>query len=150
MADLVMRKRKARAGEVGLFIDSEVFQEQFDSIKLDRDLKVTAVGTKSAAQLRYWWALAGKVAENCSWIDDKDAASAMMQIHAKHFIARVDHLRDRTDIIEKGISDLHGDEFTRLINRAKHVVLTEFIPQMPENDLTQEILAMIGATGDFS
>lgn len=149
MSDLVMRKRRARAGEIGFFIDAEIFEEDFNSVKMDTDLKVEVTYPKSPKQLRFFWALAGKVAENCEWITDKDNAAELILIHARHVRYVHDKLRGKTEIRAKSISKLNGDEFLRLLKRCIYIVETEFLPGMPEGALKSEIEAMIAPTGDF-
>lgn len=148
MTDIIMVKRRARAGEVGLFINAEPFEHKFGSIKMDTDLKVSVSVPKSPKQLKFFWALAGKVAENCDWISDKDNAAELILVHARHVRYVHDKLRGTTEIRAKGISDLGGDEFLRLLKRCVYAVETEFLPGMPEGTLKREIEAMLGP-GDF-
>ena len=149
MTDLILQKHKARSGEVGLFVNAEPFEDRFASIKSNTDLKVAVSMPKSPKKLRFFWALAGKVADNCDWITDKDNAAELILIHARHVRYVVDKLRGTTEIRAKGISDLEDPEFGRLLKRCIYAVETEFLPGMPEGELKRKIEAMIGLTEDF-
>jgi hypothetical protein len=147
MTELMMTKRKGRAGEIGLFCEHEVFAEDFAAIKMDSEVKAVVTSPRSAQQLKFFWALMGKVADNCAWIDDKDTAKELVLFHARHVRYFHDQLRGTTEIRSKSISGMNGPDFLRLLRRCVHVVATQFIPGMDAGPERAEIEAMIADRG---
>src|SRR5690349_2245649 len=60
MVELVMRKRAGHAGEIGLFVDSPVWEGELANIKEGAEVKVVATTPRSLRQLKFAWALATK------------------------------------------------------------------------------------------
>lgn len=147
MTDLVMRKRAGRAGEIGLFVDTPVFEEDFEHIKMDADVEIKATTPRSLPQLKYAWAFATKIAEACDWLETKDDAMDYMLVEAKHYRRIYDPLRKVAHVKPKptNFGAMDGTAYTRLLKRMKHVALTMIVPGLDETDLKNEIMAMIGA-----
>lgn len=151
MADLVMRKRPAqRAGEMGLFIDAEAFEDEFQSIKQSKDVVVTAVQSRSVKQMRLAWGLAGKIAKSGA-LGDADQREVMNYLlkKAKHVRYIANQHRDgvEVEVIVKSIrfASMEDTAFNRLLNRMIYIVLSEILPDMAEGDLRDEISKMAGA-----
>jgi hypothetical protein len=142
-AELVMRKRKALPGEVGLFIESEIWEDAFSAIKMGAECKAIVTVPANLVYLKYFWCLCDKVADNCAWICDKDDAKDKILLEARHAQYFYDHVRERSEIRSKSISNLSGDTWIRLLKRCSYVVTTTFLTGMKENDLKREIEAMI-------
>src|SRR5580658_2094145 len=63
--EVFMRKRGARyVGERGLFIEQPVFEDDFNIIAMDGEVKATLSTEINSQMLKFVWALATKIAEN--------------------------------------------------------------------------------------
>lgn len=146
MTDLVMRKRAGRAGEIGLFVDTQVFEEDFGNIKMDAEVQVKATTPRSLRQLKFAWALATKIAEACDWVETKEDCMDFMLIEAKHFRRIFDPLRNVAILKPKptNFGAMDGTDYTRLLKRIVFVATTIMVPGMDDSALKAEIEAMIG------
>src|SRR6202030_375759 len=78
MAELILRKREAmHAAEIGLFVEPEVFEDDFRSIKMNADVEIKATQSRSLKQMRLAWGLARKVAMSGALPDADDAKDCM-------------------------------------------------------------------------
>jgi hypothetical protein len=143
MTEIIMVKRVARAGEMGLFVESPIWEDEFSVLKIGSEVKVIATTPGNLKYVRFFHALAGKVADNCSYFVDKDDAKKQILLDARHFKIVQEPLSGRTEIKAKSVAGLSGDEWIRLLRRCTHVVITKFLPGMDENVLRAEIEAMI-------
>ena len=146
MVKLVMRKRAARhAGEIGLFVDAEMFEEELASIKIDNEVEVDAKTKRSLKQHKFIWALATKVAEACDFLETKDDAYNYMLIEAKHARYIYDHRREISYAIPKATNwgAMDGSAFTKLAKRITHIVGTHIVPGIDNNLLRAEIEKML-------
>jgi hypothetical protein len=146
MTDLVMRKRAGRTGEIGLFVDTQVFEEDFGNIKMDAEVQVKATTPRSLRQLKFAWVLATKIAEACDWVETKEDCMDFMLIEAKHFRRIFDPLRGVAILKPKptNFGAMDGTEYTRLLKRVVFVATTIMVPGMDDSALKAEIEAMIG------
>lgn len=146
MTELVMRKRQGRAGEMGLFVESEVFEDDFGHIKIGAEVNVKATTPRSLRQIKFAWALATKIAEACPWVESKEDCMDFMLIEAKHFRRIYDPLRGIAILKPKptNFGAMDGTEYTRLLRRITHVAVTIMVPGMDDSALKAEIEAMIG------
>jgi len=152
MADLVMRKRGAmHAGELGLFIDAEAFEDEFASVNQGVDIKVEATQSRSLKQMRLAWGLAGKIAKGGS-LGDADQREVMNYLlkKAKHVKYIANQHRDgvEVEVVVKSIrfAAMEQTAFNRLFNRMIYIVLSEILPDMAEGALRDEVEKMAGAT----
>lgn len=152
MADLVMVKRGALLkGELGLFIDSEVFQPEFDSIKQGTDVSVEAKQSRNLKQMRLAWGLCRKIADSGA-LGDADTREVMNYLlkKAKHvkYIANTHRDGVEVEVIVKSIrfASMEQTAFDRLFNRMIYIVTSEIIPDMPVNELRAEVEKMSGVT----
>lgn len=146
MTDLVMRKRPGHAGEVGLFVDSPVFEEDFGHIKMNAEVQVKATTPRSLRQLKFAWALATKIADACDWVETKEDCMDFMMIEARHFRRIYDPLRGVAILKPKptNFGAMDGTDYTRLLKRLVHVAVTIMVPGMNDAELQAEILQMVG------
>lgn len=147
-----MRKRRARAGEIGLFVDAEVFEDDFASIKMDAEVKAKVTTPRSLRQLAFAWTLATKIADACDWLDDKESAMDYMLIEAKHFRRIYDPLRKIAHLrpLPTNFAEMDGAKYTRLLKRMTYVAVTHIVPGLAESDLKREIEAMLAPSNqDF-
>ncbi len=146
MVELVMRKRTGATGEWGLFVDSPVFEDDFQHIKGGVEVKVVATTPRSLRQLKFAWALATKVAEACDWLDTKEDAMDCILIEARHFRRIFDPRRQIAILRPKptNFGAMDGTQYTRLLGRMKHAIVTQILPNVEWSSLVAEIEAMIG------
>jgi hypothetical protein len=143
MTEIVLRKRAGRQGEVGLFVESPVFETEWQSIKVGAEVVAECSVPETAKYRKFFHALCGLLADNCDWLVDKDDAKEKLLLECRHVTYHHDKLRNRAEIRAKTTKNLSSDEWIRLLKRASYAVTTKFIPGMPENDLTKEIERMI-------
>jgi len=146
MTELVMRKRAARQGEIGLFIDAAVFESDFAAIKMDAQVKAIVTQPRSLRQLKFAWSLATKVAEACDWLHEKEDAMDEILIAARHCRRIFDPLRNtvRWKPLPTNFAAMDGVAYTKLLKRMVYVVCDRFIPGMTDETMIAEIEAMIG------
>jgi hypothetical protein len=144
MVELILVKRAARAGEIGLFCDAQPYEDDWSSLKIGSEVKAECTNPHNLKYLKFFWALATKVAENCDFLIDKDDAKERILLEARHFKTVFDPLRNRAEVKAKSIAGLSGDTWLRLLRRCTYVVITKFLPGMEENELKAEIEKMIG------
>lgn len=143
MTELVLRKRVARPGEMGLFVESPVFQEEWESIRVGSEVVAECSVPETAKYRKFFHALCGLLADNCEWLADKDDAKEKLLFECRHVTYHHDKLRGKTEIKAKTTRNLSSDQWIRLLKRASFAVTTKFIPGMPENDLKREIEGML-------
>lgn len=140
MAGMILRKRRARAGEIGLFVDHEIFAEDFATLKLDSEYAIEAKGTADTTKyVRFSWVIADKIVATGAF-DHKDDARDAALIECRHYRRKFDKLRGKAELIPKPTSDLDQTEWIRLIRRLVHVATTVF--GVPEEELNSEMPPM--------
>ena len=144
MVEILFRKRKANPGEMGLFIESPIFEEEWFSLKIGAEIKAECTVPANLKYVRFFHALASKVADNSDRFVDKDDAKQQILLDARHFKTIYDPLRNKAEVKAKSVAGLSGDTWIRLLRRCTHVVLTKYLPDMEENTLKAEIEKMIG------
>jgi len=148
MTDLVMTKRAGRQGEVGLFIDSEIWEEGFQAITMGGEVTVKATMPRNLKQHKFAWALATKLAELCSSGDERLTKEDMMDhllVEARHYRKVWDPLRKKVELKPKptNFGAMDGVAYTRLLNRIKYVAVTHLIPGLDPSELKREVEAML-------
>ena len=143
MTEIVFRKRAAKPGEIGLFVDAQVFDEEWQSLKVGSEVVAECTVPETAKYRKFFHALVGKLADNVDWFDgDRDFAKEQLLLECRHATYHHDKLRGKTEIRAKSTKNLSSDQWIRLLKRASHAVTTKFIPGMPENELKREIEGM--------
>ena len=146
MVELILRKRRAQPGEMGLFLDaSGVFDEEWSSLSQDVDIKAECTTPSNLKFLRFYWALVTKVVDNSPedrFLDKQDMSHELL-LQARHYKAVHDPLRGKTELRPRSIAGLSADTWIRLLRRCTHVVITHYLPGMAENDLKAEIEKML-------
>ena len=138
------RKRVAKPGEIGLFVDTQVFDEEWQSLRIGAEVVAECTVPETAKYRKFFHALCGKLAENVDWFDgDKDFAKEQLLLECRHATYHHDKLRGKTEIRAKSTKNLSSDQWIRLLKRASHAVTTKFIPGMKDNELKREIEVMI-------
>lgn len=146
MVEVVLVKRRAKAGEVGLFLDNQVFEEEWTSLPLDTEVKAECTVPANLKYLKFYWALVGKIVENSpeDRFLDKESCSDELKLAARHFKAVHDPLRGKTELKPRSIANLSADTWIRLLRRCTHIVITQYLPGMEESALKAEIEKMLG------
>src|ERR1700677_1989963 len=143
--EILLRKRAAKAGEIGLFLETPVFEEEWNSIPRDTEVRAELSVPATLKYMRFFRALCGLLAQNCDWLNgDPEFAKEQLLMECRHVTYHVDKLRQRTEIRAKTTRSLNADQWIRLLRRATHAVGEKFIPGMPDNELRKEIERMIG------
>lgn len=144
MTEIIFVKRQGRQGEMGLFVDTPVFEDEWSSIRIGAEVVAECTVPETAKYRKFFHALCGKLADNVEWLNgDKTFAKEQLLLECRHATYHHDKLRGKTEIRAKTTRDLSGDQWIRLLRRASHAVTTKFIPGMAENDLKREIEAML-------
>ena len=144
MTEIVFRKRAAKPGKIGLFVDAQVFDEEWQSLKVGSEVVAECTVPETAKYRKFFYALCGMLADNCDWLESKDDSKEKLLFECRHVTYHHDKLRGKTEIRAKSTKNLSSDQWIRLLKRASHAVTTKFIPGMPENELKREIEIMIG------
>jgi hypothetical protein len=145
MVEITFTKRRGREGELGLFVDTPIFEEEWSSIRIGAEVEAVCTVPEDAKYRKFFHALCGLLAQNCDWLDgSKDFAKEQLLLECRHATYHHDKLRGKTEIRAKTTRNLSGDQWIRLLRRASHAVTTKFIPGMPENDLKREVERMLG------
>ncbi len=143
-AELVLVKRKAKEGEVGLFLDNGCFDEEWQSLPMGQDIKAECTVPANLKYLKFWWALMGMLCDNTEAFVDKRDASNRILLEARHYRIVQEPLTGKTEIKPRSVSNLSADAWIRLLKRCAHVVITQFMPGMTEGVLKDEIAKMLG------
>ena len=130
MVELIMRKRRAQPGEIGLFPAGEVFEDQWGAIKADTDVNVQATTTAHGKYMRLSWHIARLICDSSDEFEYTDDAREWLLIHAKHSRKVMDKLRGKAELKAKGTRRLDGTAWLELIPRLVHVATTMYgIPE---------------------
>jgi len=147
MAELILRKRKAQPGEVGLFLDAAgIFDEEWSSLPHDVDIKAECTVPSNLKYLRFFFALLDKIVDNSPedrFLDKEDCRKQLL-LNARHYKAVTHHLTQETELKPRSVSNLSADTWIRLLRRCTHVVITQYLPGMEEGALKAEICTMLG------
>jgi len=146
--EMFMRKRGAKyVGERGLFIEQPIFEDDFNIIPMEGEVRASLSTERNAQMLKFIWALAGKIAENSEAFLDKDDVIENvpygLKCRAKHAKAVVDPETGEVAIKPLSLKRLDGEAFKRLLDRMVFVACRDIIPGMEPGKLTDEIEAML-------
>lgn len=119
--------------------------ESLASIKEGREVLVTLQTPRSPRQLRWFWALCEIVAQNCEWLDNQNAVANYLKYKAKH-VDWIGREGQQIPILRSiAYGSMAQEEFNQFANRCVWYVCNDIIPGMNENELRNEVLAMVGA-----
>lgn len=139
--ELWMRKVKGR-----LEAANQIAADDMLRIPSDKDLLVTVRAPKNAKQMRFIWALAGKIADARDDILDGDVAMDVLCEMARHVRIVVNPISGKAHIQRKSLSALDQAAMSRLIDRMIYVTCNEIIPGLDPGTLRDEIEAMCAGT----
>lgn len=146
MVELIFRKRVALPGEVGLFVETEIFSDEFASLPMGAEVKAECTVPANLKYLRFFFALLSKIVDNSPddrFLDREDCRHELL-LAARHYKAVHDPLRNKTELRPRSIAGLSADTWIRLLRRCTHVVITNYLPGMEEGALKAEISTMLG------
>lgn len=143
MIEIAMRRSGARL----LPVDDHS-AEDLIRVPADRDVLVKIVSQRNMKLLRFLWALAGKVADACDWLHDKDDAMDELKIRARHVKYLVNPTTGEVRIVPKSLTKMDGAALNRLANRMVHVICRDIVPGLDESALRAEIVSMIAGPED--
>ncbi len=142
--EILLRKRAAKAGEIGLFLETPIFEEEWNSIPRDVDVRAELSVPSTLKYMRFFRALCGLLAQNCDWLNnDAEFAKEQLLLECRHVEYHVDKLRHKTEIRAKTTRNMTADEWIRLLARAKFHVEQKFLPGTPASSIKTEIEKMV-------
>ena len=142
--EILLRKRAAKAGEIGLFLETPVFEEEWNSIPRDVDVRAELSVPSTLKYMRFFRALCGLLAQNCDWLNgDPEFAKEQLLLECRHATYHHDKLRGKTEIKAKTTRNLSADQWIRLLGRAKFAVEQKFLPGTPASSVKAEIEEML-------
>jgi len=147
VTEIIMKKRAARAGEIGLFPAAEVWEDDFSAIKIDQDVTAKVTTPKNQKQNALSWVIAGKIAAASDLFDTPTDARDHLLIEARHFRRVYDRIRKTARLEPKPTANLDGTEFLRLLRRMVHVATTQVMPELPDGPFKRELEEIL--TPDF-
>lgn len=143
--EILLRKRAAKAGEIGLFMDVAIYEEEWQSIPRDAEVRAEISVPATLKYMRFFRALCGLLAQNCEWLNnDPETAKEMLLLECRHATYHHDKLRGKTEIRPKTTRNLTADQWLRLLKRASFAVESKFLPGTPASTVKTEINKMIG------
>lgn len=142
--EILLRKRSAKAGEIGLFCDSQVFEDEWQSIPRDAEVRAEITVPATLKYMRFFRALCGLLAQNCEWLQgDPEIAKEQLLLECRHATYHHDKLRGKTEIRARTTRNLSADQWLRLLKRASYAVETKFLPGTPPSSIKTEIEKII-------
>ena len=149
MTEIFLRKRRAKEGEIGLFVESAVFDEEWSSIAIGAEVDAKLTVPVNEKYRKFFHALCGKLAEAVEFFGgSRDFAKEQILLQCRHATYHHDKLRGKTEIRAKTTANLSSDEWIRLLRRANYVAVSEYLPGVPEGVLRDEIEKMLMPRGD--
>ncbi len=143
--EIILRKRIAKAGEIGLFMETPVFEDEWSSIPRDVEVRAELTIPATLKYMRFFRALCGLLAQNCDWLNnDAEHAKDMLLMECRHVVYHHNTLHGTCEIKPKTTRNLNVDQWIRLLNRAKFAVEDKFLPGTPASSIKTEIERMVG------
>ena len=144
MSEIILKKRAAKAGEIGLFLETPVFEDEWNSIPRDVEVRAELSVPSTLKYMRFFRALCGLLAQNCEWLNnDPEFAKQQLLMECRHVTYHHDKLRGTTEIRAKTTRSLNADQWIRLLQRARYAVEEKFLPGTPPSTVKTEIEKMI-------
>jgi hypothetical protein len=139
---LVKRKAKYR-GEIGLFPNSEMAEEDLVPIGANTEVMVTLRREKNIQLLRYLWGLVHKVADNTDLFIDKDDAMEALKIRVGFSKAVYDPMTRKIEPRAKSLTRISDEQLRRLTDAISTIICNEILPGMKQSELRHEIEEML-------
>jgi len=139
---LVKRKAKYR-GEVGLFPNSEMAEEDLRVISLDSEVMAALRRERNVQALRYLWGLVHKVADNTDLFLDKDDAMEAFKVRVGYSKAIYDPHARKIEVRGKSLTRISDEQLRILTDRITDVICQEVLPGITRKHLRDEIEEML-------
>lgn len=139
---LVKRKAKYR-GEVGLFPNSEMAEEDLAPISANGEVIATLRREKNIQALRYLWALVHKVADNTDFFLDKDDAMEAFKTRVGYSKAVYDPFTRKVEVKTKSLTRISDEQLRLLTDKITTIICDEILPGIKRKHLREEIEAML-------
>jgi hypothetical protein len=141
-----LTKRRARyQGEVGLFPNSQMAQDDIAIFGWDIELMARLWSEKNNDRLRYLWGLVHKVADNTNLFLDKDDAMESFKIRVGYSKAVYNPRTRKIEHHGKSLTRISDEALRLLTVKIQDVIREEIFPGMKDNELRREIEEMISA-----
>jgi hypothetical protein len=138
--EIYLRKRVARPGEIGLFLETQIYEEEWASIKLGSEVDAKLSVPIDERYRKAFHALCGLLAEAVELFGgSKDFAKEQLLLQCRHLTYHYDKFRDKTELRAKTTANLDSDGWRRLLKRADYVIETEYLPGIPPGSLRDEL-----------
>ena len=145
--DTFLVKRRARyAGEIGLFAESQMAEEDLALFGFDKELMAKLWTEKRIEQLRYLWGLVHKVSDNTTLFLDKDDAMEGLKIAAGYYKMVWDSRLKKLVPRGSSLTRISDERLRLLTTKIQDVIREQIFPGMKNEELRREIEEMIGAS----
>jgi hypothetical protein len=139
-----LTKRRAHyKGEIGLFPNSEMAEEDIAIFALNAELMGKLWSEKRIKSLKYLWGLVHKTSDNTDLFVDKDDAMEALKIRVGYSKAVYDPLTRKIEPKAKSLTRISDERLRLLTAKIQDVICTEILPGMEANDLRREIEDML-------
>lgn len=152
MTKIILKRREARAGEIGLFPTDARSDEVLGKIKIGHDAKCDVSNARNTRQLRLFWVIVDFVSEHCDVFEGrvKDDVAEALKI-ATGLVRRCIDIEtgEVTNVVRSIAEDkLNQTDFDEFFQKACIVVAQRWMPAgtTPES-IRAELLAMIDGPG---
>lgn len=140
-----LTKRRARhQGEIGLFPDSPMAEEDIAIFALDSQLMGKLWSEKRIEKLKYLWGLVHKTADNTDRFVDKDDAMESLKIRVGYSKAVYDPLTRKIEPRAKSLTRISDEQLRLLTAKIQEVICAELLPGVKNEVLRREIEELIG------
>jgi len=139
-----LRKRRAHyAGEIGLFAESQMAEEDLVLFGLDKELMAKLWTEKRIEQLRYLWGLVHKVSDNTDLFVDKDDAMEGLKIATGYYRMVWDTRLQKLAPRGRSLTRINDERLRLLTGKIQTVIREQIFPGMKDSELRREIEDMI-------
>jgi len=139
----LVKRPALHQGEVGLFPNNPVTQEDMDRLTMHGEYMVTLRSEKNLQALKFLWALVHKTADNTDYFLDKDDAMRALKIRVGYSKAVYDPHTRAMEVKPRSLTRITDEQLRLLTDRMMDIICSELIPGMKKNDLRKEIEKMI-------
>lgn len=141
-----LRKRRGAPGEVGLFAESQIAEDDMALVPMGAEVRVEMATERNAAMLRFVWALAGIIADNTdAYLDRDDAMNGPLGLKMRAHYCKpvVDPGTGEVTLRPLSLKRLSNEAFARLCKRFIWVTCNQILPGMEDGLLRAEIEDMV-------
>jgi hypothetical protein len=142
--DTILTKRRALyKGEIGLFADDEMAEEDIRLITMDKQVIGKWYSPATLEKQRFLWGMVYKAWQNSDlWMDHHEA---MIELKKRAHFTRMKWDSDKKKMVERvrSITRINDEQLRLLTERIADVICAEIMPGMKKNDLYREIEEMV-------